>query len=413
MSENANPGSVAVIERKKNATPRRLRSIYALHDFESRARRLLPKSIFGYVNGGVETDWSLHENRRSFQRYSFQPRILRDVSSRSAETALYGETLTTPIGIAPMGFCALAAFDGDVALARGAREAGSFAICSASSLTPLERVAQEGRTRWFQAYVPGDRNRIGNLIERVAAAGFTRLVITGDVPVSGNRENNARNGFDAPFRMTPQLIWQGITHPRWTLGTLGREILRRGMPHFENMESVQGPPLFASNVTRSRVARDKLSWDDIAFIRENWRGKLLVKGILHPDDALRAIDCGCDGIIVSNHGGRQLDGAISPLLALPQIRKAAPAFPLIYDSGVRRGTDIAKAYILGADFVLAGRPFLYAAATHGEEGVRHAMALLVGELLTTMALLGVSSIAELRDLELNACQPDDFSPLNR
>lgn len=405
MLDQSSETSVAVSERKKPVTARRLRSIYALQDFEKQARQLLPKSIFGYVGGGVETDWSLNENRRAFQDFAFQPRILRDVSDRSLATTLFGERLAAPIGIAPMGFCALAAFDGDVVLARAARAEGGFAICSASSLTPLERVAQEGRTKWFQAYVPGDQGRIEALIERVAAAGYDRLVITGDVPVSGNRENNARNGFDAPFRMTPQLIWQGVTHPRWTLGTLGREFLHRGMPHFENMEAVQGPPLFASNVTRSRIARDKLSWRDISFIRANWPGKLLVKGILHPDDALRAMDCGCDGIVVSNHGGRQLDGAISPLRALPQIRRTAPDLPLLFDGGVRRGTDIAKAYMLGADCVLAGRPFLYAAATHGEAGVRHAMTLLLKELSTTMALLGVSSMEELRSEPLQSAYP--------
>ena len=409
MPDQSIAHSDAISARVRPTATRRLRSVYAVKDFETRARRLLPKSIFGYVSGGVETDWSLRENRQAFREYAFEPRILRDVSSRSLEITFFGERLASPIGISPMGFCALAAFDGDVVLARGAAAEGGFAICSASSLTPLERVAKEGRSRWFQAYVPGDRSRIEALITRIAAAGYDRLVITGDVPVSGNRENNARNGFDAPFRMTPQLLWQGITHPRWTIGTLGKEFLHRGMPHFENMEAVQGPPLFASNVTRSRIARDKLNWDDIRFIRGNWAGKLLVKGVLNPEDALRAMDCGCDGIVVSNHGGRQLDGAVSPLHALPQIRKAAPDLPLLFDGGIRRGTDIAKAYMLGADYVMAGRPFLYAAATHGEAGVRHAMTLLLKELSTTMALLGVSSIDELRRERLVSVHVQDRS----
>ena len=390
--------TVATVLRKPSSVPRRLRAVLSLEDFEHRARRLLPKSIYGYVSGGVETDASLRANRNVFDKIAFQPRVLRDVSARNSTTRLFGDTFALPFGIAPMGFSALVAYDGDVALAQGAAACGSFAICSAASLTPLERVAREGGSRWFQAYVPGDEDRIGALLQRVTRAGFDHLVVTADAPTAGNRENNARNGFDAPFRITPQLAWQGITHPRWTIGTLGREMMTRGMPHFENMEAVQGPPLFSKTVTRSTIARDRLNWDHIRFIRAAWAGKLILKGILHPEDARRAQALGCDGIIVSNHGGRQLDFTLPPLDALPSIREAVPDMVVMLDSGIRRGTDVLKAIMLGADFVFIGRPFLYAAATNGVAGVTHAMELLASEVNRNMAFLGITSPRDIRDI---------------
>lgn len=390
--------SVAISKRKAVTVPRRLRRVLALDDFQRRAKWHLPRAIFGYVSGGVEGNVSLSSNRSDFDALRFRPRILRDVSSRSQRLALFGQDYALPFAIAPMGFSALVAFDGDVVLSRAAVDMGSFAICSAASLTPLERVGRGGS--WFQCYIPGDEARIAPLLDRLLAAGFDKLVVTGDVPVAANRENNARNGFDAPFRITPQLIWQGITHPRWTLGKLGREMRTRGMPHFENMEAVQGPPLFSRDLVRSTIARDRLSWAHVDFIRARWPGKLLIKGVLHPEDAVRAWDCGCEGVIVSNHGGRQLDGAVSGISALPAIRAAVPDMVVIVDGGIRRGTDVLKALALGADFTLVGRPFLYAAATDGADGVSHAMTLLAEEVDRDMALLGVNSIAELREVEL-------------
>lgn len=402
MGQDPAATSVSIARRKALTVPVRLRGLLALDDFEKHARHRLPRSIFGYVSGGVEADVSLRENRSAFQRVGLQPRILRDVSRRSQETRLFDQDLALPFGIAPMGFSALVAHDGDVVLARAAQAMGSFAICSAASLTPLERVAREAGSRWFQAYIPGDMDRIRPLLDRVAGAGFDHLVVTADVPVSGNRENNARNGFDAPFRLSPQLIWQGLTHPRWTFGSLGREIVQRGMPHFENMEAVQGPPLFSRHLTRSTIARDRLSWEEIGHIRDLWSGRLIVKGVLHPEDARLAQARGCDGIVVSNHGGRQLDGVVSPLQVLPAIRAAVPDMTVMFDSGIRRGTDALKAIMLGADFVFVGRPFLFAAASFGEAGVRHAMGLLRDEIDRDMALMGVTAPLLMRQMAASA-----------
>lgn len=368
----------------------------ALDDFEPVARRHLPRAIYGYVAGGVETNQSVAANREAFAEIDFVPRVLRDVSGRSQRRTLFGVEYATPFGIAPMGFSAVAAYDGDVALGRAAAAAGSLAICSAASLTPLERVAEEAGSRWFQAYLPGDDNRIARLVERLQRAGFDTLVVTADVPVPSNREHNARNGFDAPFSISANLVWQGLTHPGWTFGTLGREMIRRGMPHFENMEAVQGPPLFSRTLTRSLIARDRLNWRHVELIRKMWPGKLVVKGILAEDDARQAGESGADGIIVSNHGGRQLDGAIAPLACLPGIRDAAPeGMAVMLDSGIRRGTDVLKALALGADFVFVGRPFLFAAAVAGAPGVAHAMSLLKEEIDRDMALLGIVTLEEL------------------
>lgn len=384
-----------IAQKPINSTPSYLRRYYALADFEERARNFLPRPIFGYVSGGVETGQSLDNNLNAFKKHAFVPKILQDVSARSTQKHLFSKKYDVPFGIAPMGFSALAAYNGDAALARAAHKSGSIAICSAASLTPLERVASEGMSTWFQCYVPDDGALIEGLIKRLLNSGFDTLVVTADVPVTGNRENNARNGFDAPFKITPKLIWQYATHPRWTIGTLGREILSRGMPHFENMSAEQGPPLFSKNLTRSKIGRDKLTWKNLEFIRRNWPGKLILKGVLNSEDAIKAYKIGIDGIIVSNHGGRQLDSTIAPLDVLPQIRKAVPEMTIMLDGGVRRGTDIIKALALGADFVFVGRPFLFAAAIAGEEGVDHAISLLKQELLLNMALLGINKLDEI------------------
>jgi L-lactate dehydrogenase (cytochrome) len=386
----------AIIAHKKASTvPRNLRRFLSLEDFRLSAIRHLPVPIFGYVDGSVETGASMENTRAAYQRKAFVPSVLRDVSARSTRTELFSQSFAVPFGIAPMGFSALVAYDGDVALARAAHEFGSMAICSAASLTPLERVASEGRSRWFQCYVPGDNARIAALVERLKRANFETLVVTADVPVSGNRENNARNGFDAPFRLTGRLAWQFGTKPSWTLGTLGREIMQRGMPYFENMDAEQGPPLFSSKLTRSVLGRDKLTWDSLRFIREIWPGKLVLKGVLSVADACRAEELGVDGIIISSHGGRQLDSCIAPLDVLPEIRAATSNMAIMIDGGIRRGTDILKAIALGADFAFIGRPFLFAASVRGAPGVSHAFRLLQSEMLTSMALLGINRLDEL------------------
>jgi L-lactate dehydrogenase (cytochrome) len=295
-----------------------------------------------------------------------------------------------------MGIAALSAYRGDVVLARAARAASIPMAMSGSSLIRLEEVIAENPDAWFQAYLPGEPARIEALVDRVARAGFQTLIVTVDVAVLPSRENNVRAGFSTPLRPTLRLAWDGITHPRWLVGTALRTLVNHGMPHFENSFAERGAPILARNVERDFAKRDHLSWAHLAQIRKQWKGRLVVKGILTVEDARLARDHGVDGIIVSNHGGRQLESTISPLRALPAIARAVgDSMTVMMDSGVRRGTHVLKALALGAKLVFIGRPFNYAAAIAGEEGVARAIALIRGEVDRNLALLGVTSIAQL------------------
>ncbi|MBY0436686.1 MAG: alpha-hydroxy-acid oxidizing protein [Burkholderiales bacterium] len=373
------------------ALPRVLARMLALDDFEPEAARILPRPIFGYASGGSETNASLRANRSAFDDYAFIPRVMVDVSVRSQRRTLFGQSYDSPFGFAPMGGTSLAGFDGDRVLARVAASANIPMILSGASLTRLEDVRKVGPTAWFQGYIPGDDAAIRALVERVGNAGYDTLVVTADVPVAANRENNVRNGYSAPLRPTAALAWQGITHPRWLFGTALRTLWRHGMPHTENMGSVRVPLVSRSGV-RERGRRDGFSWQHLALIRGIWPGRLVVKGLLSGEDAHVAAESGVDGVIVSNHGGRQLDGAIAPLRALPGVVARAGTMTVMMDSGVRRGTDVLKALALGAQFVFAGRPFLFAHAVAGEAGVAHAVKLLREEIDRDLALLGAESL---------------------
>lgn len=384
-----------VARRVKRRLPRRLRPVLSLEDFEPAARRHLPRPIFAYIAGATEGGASFRANREDFAALRFVPRVLAGHTERSQRRTLLGEDYAHPFGIAPMGLSALAAYDGDVVLARAARTAGIPAIMSATSLTALERVAREGGSRWFQAYLPGDDARVAGMVDRVAAAGYDTFVVTVDVPTNGNREHNIRNGFDAPMKPSLRLAWQGLTHPAWSVGTAVRTLLNHGMPHFENIDVERGPPIVSRNVVRSMKGREGLAWRHVELVRKRWSGRLVLKGVLSGEDTRVAREVGADGVIVSNHGGRQLDGAISPLEALLEVVPAAGGMAVMFDSGVRRGTDVLKALALGADFVFVGRPFLFAAAIASDAGVAHAVTILASEIDRNMTLLGVRSLDEL------------------
>ena len=373
--------------------PRVLRRMLCLEDFEDAARRVLPRPIFGYASGGAETNAALRGNRAVFDELALVPRVLVNVSGRNQTTTLFGRTYDSPFGMAPMGGTSLACYRGDTVLARVAAEANIPMILSGAALTRLEDVREAGATAWFQAYLPGEASEIRALVERAARAGYDTMVLTVDVPVLANRENNVRNGYSAPLRPTLRLAWDGITHPRWFAGNLLRTLFTTGMPHYENM----GPrvPVISRTAERRRELRDHLSWQHLELTRRLWPGKLVVKGVLHKDDARIARESGADGIIVSNHGGRQLDHASAPLRVLPDVVAEAGDMTVMMDSGIRRGTDVLKALALGARFVFVGRPFLYAAAVAGEAGVAHAVKLLREEIHRDMALLGISSLREM------------------
>ena len=369
--------------------------ILCLDDFEAAARRHLPRPVFAYIAGAAERNQSFAANRDAFLQWDFMPRVLVDISRRSSAVTLFGRSYDAPFGIAPMGLAALSAYRGDLVLARAAGRENVPMVMSGSSLIRLEEVAEVNRDAWFQAYLPGNEAAIAALLSRVQAAGFETLVVTVDTAVAANRENNVRAGFSIPLRPGPRLAWQGLTHPRWLCGTLLRTLLRHGMPYFENSYATRGAPMLSPNVERNMADRGHLDWQHFRQIRKQWRGPLVIKGVLNPADARIAAEAGADGIIVSNHGGRQLDGAIAPLRALPRVVEACPNIPVMMDSGVRRGSDVLKAIALGAKMVFVGRPFAYAAAVGGEDGALKAIELLKLEVSRNMALLGISAVAEL------------------
>jgi L-lactate dehydrogenase (cytochrome) len=378
----------------------------ALEDFIDEARRHIARPIYGYVTGGAETNAALRGNRAQWDEVAFVPRTLVDTSARTPKTTLFGRAYDAPFGIAPMGGTAMAAYDGDLVLARAAAAANIPMILSGAALTPLEKVRQEGPTAWFQAYLPGEAETITRLVERVARAGYDTLVLTVDVQVYANRENNVRSGFHTPLRPNLRLAWDGLACPRWLFGMLFRTLLTHGMPHFENM----GPrvPLLSLTAERERGQRDKLSWKHVELMRRLWKGRFVLKGILDANDARIARESGVDGVIVSNHGGRQLDGATAPLRVLPAVAAQARGMTVMLDGGVRRGTDVLKALALGAQFVFVGRPFLCAAAVAGVPGVAHAIKLLREEVERDMALVGISSLKEMRRELLAPARGPDF-----
>jgi L-lactate dehydrogenase (cytochrome) len=375
--------------------PARLGHILCLDDFERAASRHLPKPVFAYISGAVERNYSLRANAAAFDRYEFVPRMLVGTSARSTATTLFGKRWSAPFGMAPMGICALSAYRGDLVLTQAAARENVPMIMSGSSLIRLEEVVQANPDAWFQAYLPGDEPSMIALVERVKAAGYRTLVVTVDANIASNRENNIRAGFSTPLRPSLSLAWEGITHPRWLFGTFLKTIARHGLPHFENNYARRGAPILSQNVLRDFSDRGHMNWNHFRMIRRLWPGHLVIKGILDVRDARLAVDSGADGIIVSNHGGRQLDGTVPPLRVLPGIVQACPEVPVMIDSGFRRGTDVLKAVALGAKFVFVGRPFNYAASVAGEDGVRKAIGLLREEVSRNMAMLGVNGLSEL------------------
>jgi len=383
----------AVAARQGASTPRRLRDILCLEDFEEPARRFLPRPIFGYVSGGVESNSAREGNRSAFDEFHFVPRVLVNTRARHQKTTIFGRTYDLPFGFPPMGSTSLAAYMGDSVLAQTAASLNTIMIQSGASFTPMERLRAIGPTAWFQAYLPGENEIIVPLVERAQRAGFEVLVLTVDVQMAANRENNVRTGYSSPLKPSPRLAWDCLLRPRWLIGTFGRTVMNHGMPHLENMGFPRLPILGYSE--RPRWSRDGLNWEHVELMRKMWKGKLVLKGVLSPADVRIARESGVDGIMISNHGGRQLDYSVAPLRMLPGAVAEAGSMTIMLDGGIRRGTDLLKAFALGAKFVFVGRPFLYAASIAGADGVRHGAGLLREEISRDMAMLGISSVAEM------------------
>lgn len=371
-----------------------------LAGLDATVRRLLPPALYHYLAGASEDEATHARNLRAFGNFSFLPRVLVDVSRRSSATTLFGVESPLPFGIAPMGFSRLIAPDGDIALARAAAEAGIPFILSGASLTPMEDVRKAGATSWFQAYVPGEPDRIAALVNRVEAAGFDTLVITADTAVHPKHERAARHGFRSPVKPNLDLAWQGLSRPGWLWHVMLRDRLAALKFRFENMDAQLGPPVFSATLIRDIGRRDALSWRHVEAVRRRWKGRLVIKGLMAAQDAAIAVEAGVDGIIVSNHGGRQIDCAAASLVALERIAERGLRLTLMHDGGIRRGGDVLKALKLGADFVFVGRPMLMAAAIGGHSGAADAIALLAHEIDIAMALLGIDCLAGLAEVEL-------------
>ena len=380
---------------------------YNIADLRDIAHKKLPKGLFEFVDRGTEDEVSLRNNRAVFEKIRLKPRMLVNIAKRTQAIELFGNTHKMPMVIAPTGVAGLLWHEGEIALARAANDAGIPFTLATGSMTPMEKVAKEaGGELWFQLYLWPDRSLSHQLVERARLAGFKALIVTVDGIVAGNREFNLRNGFTVPFSFTRKNVTDVLMHPGWITGVLAKYMLTTGMPRYENYPSEIKYKVTAAPMGRSQMKNETLNWDDLRDLRKIWPHKLLVKGLLHADDAELAVQCGADGVIVSNHGGRNRDGAISPMEALPEVVSAVgKRVTVLIDSGFRRGSDVIKALALGANAVQIGRPGLYGIAAAGQYGAERALTIFREEISRVMALLGCNSVAELSRAYLQDAEP--------
>lgn len=373
------------------------KTAYNVADLRDLAQRKLPKGLFDFVDRGTEDEVALRNNRAAFERIKLKQRMLVDVSRRSLETTLFGKAQALPVAVAPTGPAGLMWFEGEIALARAAAKAKVPFSLATTSTTALERVAGEaGGTLWFQLYMWAERSLSYRLVERAKAAGFEALIVTVDGPVAANREHNLRNGFSLPFSFNRRNVADVLRHPSWLFGVFLRYLMTTGTPRFENFPPELQHKVTAAPMARKSLTTDTLAWDDLRALRKLWSGPLIVKGILDTRDAKLAVDCGADGIVVSNHGGRNLDRSRAPIDALPEIVDAVSGRVVVgVDSGFRRGSDVVTALALGAKFVMLGRPTLYATAAAGEAGAARMFHIFREEIDRVMALMGCTRIADL------------------
>ncbi len=379
----------------------RLHSIDAMR---TAARRRLPKFAFDFIDGGALGETGLARNASAFGDVRLTPRVLTGCTVRDPGVDLFGHRFSLPFGVAPIGLAGLAGPRVDEGLARAALEAGAPYVLSTAGTTAIEAIAAVAPGSWFQLYVGRDQPITDDLLLRAEAAGVGALVVTVDVPAPGKRVRDLDNGFGLPLKPTPAMAWDLMTHPAWSL-----DLAMNGAPRFANLERYAERGAGAQSLAALMAAQSsaRLDWRLLAEIREAWKGPLIVKGVMHPLDAARLAQLGVDGLVVSNHGGRQLDCTPAPIEALPAVRAAVgPELPVLVDGGIRSGEDIARALVLGADMVLLGRPFLFAAAARGAlRGGRELFVLLADELDRAMTQLGCADIATLKALDVFKPEP--------
>jgi (S)-mandelate dehydrogenase len=365
-----------------------------IEDLRGLAKRRLPRAIFDFFDGGAEDEVTLRENRAAFERVRLLPRVLVDVSKIQTEIELLGKPSSLPLAIAPTGGISAGRYGAELILARAAKAYGVPFTMATPSAFAIERVAEEvGGRLWFQLYAVRNREFRDKLVERAKDAGYEAILVTVDLAVSGKRERDPRNGFHTPYSPNWRNSRDVVFKPAWAL-----DMLRNGLPGMANLVGYPfSTPAGTDIVTAvGREMDASLDWEYIKQLRDQWPGKLLLKGVQRADDAERAAAVGCDGIVVSNHGGRQLDGAASTLESLPEVSRAVgKKVTVLLDGGVRRGVDILKARALGAQAVLTGRATLFGAMAGGEPGARRALELLSTELVRAMQLCGVRSTAEI------------------
>jgi isopentenyl diphosphate isomerase/L-lactate dehydrogenase-like FMN-dependent dehydrogenase len=371
-----------------------LQQAQSIEDLRRLACRRLPRGVFDFFDGGAEDETTLRANREGFERIRLRPRVLVDVQQPDLSTTILGARAAAPIVIAPTGAIGAGWPNADVAIAKVAARLGIPYTLSTAATNTIEEIAQQAGGRlWFQLYVLRDAAFRDKLVQRAAAAGYEALVVTVDLATAGKRERDLRNRFTVPLRANWTTVRDFASHPAWCW-----QMLRHGQPRFENLHGYEGVTdtraAIAAKVAQSLDA--SFDWAALQRLRDAWRGKLLVKGAARGDDAARLAGLGVDAVWVSNHGGRQLDGAISTADALPEIAQAVGGrVPVLIDSGVRRGVDIVKALALGAQAVAIGRATLYGAAAGGEAGAERAIAILTEELRRAMQLCGTPRIADI------------------
>lgn len=370
---------------------------YNIEDLRRIAQRRVPKGIFEFVDRGSEDEVALRNNRSAFERIKLVPQTLVDVSKRSLETSLFGHKIKMPVAVAPTGVAGLMWYQGELELAKAAAKAGVPFTLATGSMTAMETIVAEAPGRlWFQLYMWPDKAMSHALVDRASAAGFEALVVTVDGVVPGNREYNLRNGFTVPFSYSRKNIVDVMRHPRWMLGVLGRYMANNGMPRYENYPTELKNKITAAPVGRGMMRNDSLTWEDLRELRKRWPHTLIVKGIMQKQDALKALACGADGIVVSNHGGRNLDATQAPIDVLSPIADAVNGrMTVLMDGGIRRGSDVIKALALGADTVMVGRPTLYGTAVGGAQGAERALDIFREEIGRMMAHMGCKTVAEI------------------
>ncbi len=357
--------------------------IFSVSDARKYAKRRLPRIIFDFIDGSAGGERACELNVEMIETLRLVPRVLVDVEKRNQQKTLFGQTWNLPFGIAPMGMCNLTWPQADAMLANAAKRYGIPLVLSTMASSSIESTAERaGDHAWFQLYVGQSEEVAFQLIERARTAGYSNLILTVDVPIIGVRPREQRNGFESPFRIRADQFFDFAIHPRWSLTTL-----KAGIPRPANV-NVPGGVEFKRNEARGRV-----DWDFLARLRERWPGNLIVKGVLGCEDSKRFRDAGVDAIYVSNHGGRQFDSSPAAIQMLPLIRAAVgPGYPLLFDSGVRSGEAVIKALALGADFVMIGRPFLYALGANGDAGLRQVIELIGMQIDIGLAQLGCPDI---------------------